>query len=478
MQAMPLMAKRTQFKFLYISHALSTWNARSYEFAAILFTASAFPDTLLASSIRGLVVTFMALSFSSWIGSQIDTSSSRLKCLLLTTSINRVAIISACLGWIYLVDYPRSPDHTTSDEEVPVRQRGLETINESYRLVLFGFVIILGSIEKLSSIGNMLSMEREWVPAMAGLQEGSSSLTSLNATMRRIDLICKLAAPVFVALIVAAFGSNRCCVLTIAGMNCISWGIEALTAYQVWRTTPRLQERRDVLSSISSVTADTRINNSLERFNNVAAKAFEDQIQRLKQYFASDVWIPSVALAMLHISVLSYSATLITYLLNSGFSVTLITTARASSSVVEISSTFVAPVGVSYLAKSSKRHDQAEEDFEGLLEEVDDEGRMHSAGLERLGLWGIWSQLLNLVRPPSRSSLFSWLTSCSSQCSLQSIKSISPNNPLTLPTYSPAFFPNDFPVSLPPCQCQSSLYSHSCPFPAWVCGYSTSPPRN
>ncbi|MCJ1341506.1 hypothetical protein MMC09_006802 [Bachmanniomyces sp. S44760] len=232
---------------------------------------------------------------------------------------------------------------------------------------------------------------------MAGLQEGSSSLTSLNATMRRIDLICKLAAPVFVALIVAAFGSNRCCVLTIAGMNCISWGIEALTAYQVWRTTPRLQERRDVLSSISSVTADTRINNSLERFNNVAAKAFEDQIQRLKQYFASDVWIPSVALAMLHISVLSYSATLITYLLNSGFSVTLITTARASSSVVEISSTFVAPVGVSYLAKSSKRHDQAEEDFEGLLEEVDDEGRMHSAGLERLGLWGIWSQLLNLL---------------------------------------------------------------------------------
>lgn len=54
---------------LYISHFLSTWNARGYEFAAvkihlptlvswlthriqIIFTASAYPETLTASSIR------------------------------------------------------------------------------------------------------------------------------------------------------------------------------------------------------------------------------------------------------------------------------------------------------------------------------------------------------------------------------------------------------------------------------------------
>ncbi|KAI9876617.1 MAG: hypothetical protein M1830_006054 [Pleopsidium flavum] len=43
---------KTQAWNLYTTHMLSTWNARTYEFAAILFTASAYPDTLLASSIR------------------------------------------------------------------------------------------------------------------------------------------------------------------------------------------------------------------------------------------------------------------------------------------------------------------------------------------------------------------------------------------------------------------------------------------
>jgi iron-regulated transporter 1 len=36
---------------LYLCHLLSTWNSRMYEFAAVVFTAEAFPHDLLASSI-------------------------------------------------------------------------------------------------------------------------------------------------------------------------------------------------------------------------------------------------------------------------------------------------------------------------------------------------------------------------------------------------------------------------------------------
>ncbi|KAI0387277.1 hypothetical protein F5Y04DRAFT_274136 [Hypomontagnella monticulosa] len=43
---------RSQALNLYVSHAFSTWNARGYEFAAILFTAAAYPDTLVAAALR------------------------------------------------------------------------------------------------------------------------------------------------------------------------------------------------------------------------------------------------------------------------------------------------------------------------------------------------------------------------------------------------------------------------------------------
>lgn len=36
---------------LYLCHLLSTWNARMYEFAAVVFTAAAFPKDLVASSV-------------------------------------------------------------------------------------------------------------------------------------------------------------------------------------------------------------------------------------------------------------------------------------------------------------------------------------------------------------------------------------------------------------------------------------------
>ncbi len=58
-----------------------------------------------------------------------------------------------------------------------------------------------------------------------------------------------------------------------------------------------------------------------------------NQLRSLQTYLRTPVWQPSLALALLHLSVLSYSATFITYLLSTGFSLVLITAVRALSSV-------------------------------------------------------------------------------------------------------------------------------------------------
>ena len=59
---------------LYISHFLSTWNSRSFQFASVLFLASIFPDTLLPLSVYALVRSVSGIVFGPLIGRTIDKS--------------------------------------------------------------------------------------------------------------------------------------------------------------------------------------------------------------------------------------------------------------------------------------------------------------------------------------------------------------------------------------------------------------------
>jgi iron-regulated transporter 1 len=57
---------------LYISHFLSTWNSRVFEFGAVLYLAAVFPGTLLPMSLYALVRGLSAIVFAPAIGWYID----------------------------------------------------------------------------------------------------------------------------------------------------------------------------------------------------------------------------------------------------------------------------------------------------------------------------------------------------------------------------------------------------------------------
>ena len=252
-------------------------------------------------------------------------------------------------------------------------------------------------------------MERDWVPTFfthASVNGPSpGALTRLNAVMRRIDLTCKLFGPAFVNLLISAT-SIKAGILTIAGMNSVSWGIEVWSARQVWLSCPQLRQAKGdnrveefemspgVLPPMPQPTA----------FTARAKRAWYSQSSQLRAYFSTSVWIPSLSLALLHLSALNFSATFITYLLNTGFTLPLLTIAQTCSSVVEISSTLIVPFGVNRLAQSPKNVDQ-NEDAERLLDEQDTAEKRHGIGLERSGLWGINLQLLCLVQVSSSQLL-------------------------------------------------------------------------
>lgn len=334
---------------------------------------------------------------SSWIGSWIDRAPSRLKPLLLTITINRTAVILACAVWIWIVN-----DNTLGMELRRSAENNTITANTPpimLRVGLFTISVILGVFEKGSGIGNMLSIERDWVPALAvSAGDGSKfsyTLTHLNATMRRIDLISKLFAPVVISLLMSATSSVRAGVLIVAGMSTISWGIEILCAHKVWKGCPQLRKKQGL---VSQTQEESSTELSIDRVNiMVGFKALLwMQWRHLRLYFSTDVWIPSLSLAILHLSVLSYAATFLTFLFSSGFSLILVTTARALSSVVEVFSTVAAPYCIRKLSHASKLR-RIDSDDEALLANDVQERRQHAAGLQRVGLWGICWQISCLV---------------------------------------------------------------------------------
>ncbi|RYP54144.1 hypothetical protein DL768_001029 [Monosporascus sp. mg162] len=91
---------RTLQARLYISHFLSTWNSRLFEFAAVLFLASIFPDTLLPMSVYALVRSGAAILFAQPIGSLIDKGN-RLTVVRISIVGQRLAVAASCgLFWV------------------------------------------------------------------------------------------------------------------------------------------------------------------------------------------------------------------------------------------------------------------------------------------------------------------------------------------------------------------------------------------
>lgn len=58
---------------LYVSHFLSTWNSRMFEFGAVLYLANIFPNTLLPMSVYALARGVAAILFAPAVGYYIDT---------------------------------------------------------------------------------------------------------------------------------------------------------------------------------------------------------------------------------------------------------------------------------------------------------------------------------------------------------------------------------------------------------------------
>ncbi|KAJ5439607.1 uncharacterized protein N7458_010605 [Penicillium daleae] len=300
---------------LYVSHFLSTWNSRVFEFGAVLYLATVYPGTLLPMSAYALSRGLVAILFSSAVGHYIDVGN-RLQVVRVSIVLQRLVVAASCaIFYVLAIGF---------------------SMTQVVNICLLATLTLLACIEKLCSILNMVSVEKDWVVVVAGTDH--AGLRTMNAQMRRIDLVCKLLGPLFIALIDGI--SSETAIVVNFGMNVCSVVVEYYSIAKVYDEVPELQEAK---KSPPRHRVESEQQGFFVRIWRSACQGVRQAFKDFGFYFRHRVFLPSFAGALLYLTVLSFAGQMVTWLLSTGYDSTQVAVARTLAVAFEVLATWVAP---------------------------------------------------------------------------------------------------------------------------------------
>ncbi|KAH7667506.1 Ferroportin-1 protein [Dioscorea alata] len=339
-------------KRMYVGHFLARWGARMWEFSVGLYMINLWPDSLLFTAIYGVVESSSTALFGSFVGKWVDrlTYAKVLKLWLLTQNLSFI-VAGVTVTALLTCSSLKSTSFST----------------------FLSFVILVnlsGAIGVLSTLAGTILIEREWVVVIANGQP-AGVLTEMNSTIRRIDLICKLLAPVFSGFIIS-FISLKASAVTLALWNTLSVWLQYWLLTSVYNGIPAListDEQRKAKPSTSNMLENESYFNENTSF--VHLHWWNRIPEMLSKIPFLDAWIlyskqqvvlPGVSLALLYFTVLSFGTLMTATLQWKGIPAYIIGLARGFSAIVGISATMIYPIVHSHISTL------------------------------RTGLWSIWTQ--------------------------------------------------------------------------------------
>ena len=228
--------------------------------------------------------------------------------------------------------------------------------------------------------------------------------------MRRIDLLCKLLGPFAISAISSY--SIQVAIWVTLGMNVAAVAFEYIFIAQVYNMVPGLRRQ---LSGSSTSEGQRPLAAGLRE-----ADSDDIPFPRLPFYFNHSAFLPSFSLALLYLTVLSFSGQMITYLISVGYTPLQVGVARTISTVFELSATWVAPrvmtqigtvragiwslswqmvwlaIGLSWFFSAAGAH---ETDANNIMSAT---GLAVGVALSRIGLWGYDLCAQSIVQDVSR----------------------------------------------------------------------------
>ncbi|KAF9954585.1 hypothetical protein BGZ72_004473 [Mortierella alpina] len=286
---------------LYISHFLTSWVDRSFEFASYLLIARVFTSSLLQSSLYGLVTTLAALLLSNRIGNWINILS-RLDTYRITLLTQKLSIVLSTILF-----------HV------------LDSADDS-KTVLYAFVIVLGCTLKLAFIGNSIAIEKDWAMIIS---DGHIEL--LLPTMRRIDLICKTLSPILIGPLLLA--PVWVVTVVICAWTVLSTVLEYILISQIHRDVPALGTRAP--HSSTATTGEGQESTEEVQETTVEVTAWE--------YINHKTFLATLALGMLYMNVLSFGGTMTSYLVLIGYNSGLLGIMKAVCGIMGVAGTYLMP---------------------------------------------------------------------------------------------------------------------------------------
>lgn len=301
---------------------------------------------------------------------------------------------------------------------------------------LFCASVLLACLEKLAFVANTVAVERDWIIVV------SDSLNvdrqELNSTMRRIDLICKLVAPVGIGLIDGY--STKIAIWVVFGQNAISVLIEYFAIAHVYNAVPELGQRNEEQQQQQARYAETQGAEMQLGHDDISSEptppprqctSIASTLQPWKAYFHNPAFLASFSLSLLYLTVLSFASQMTTYLLTLGFSSAHISLMRLASVTLELSATCAAPWLMSRIGAIRSGLWFVNEQLAAIalavafFASVNAQTKLAGAilvlgvGLSRLGLWGFDLSVQYLVQedaPAATRGSFSAI-----ECALQNL---------------------------------------------------------
>lgn len=186
-----------------------------------VFLVELYGNSLLLTAVYGLVVAGSVLLLGAIIGDWVDRNP-RLKVAQTSLLVQNSCVI-AC-GILLMVVF--------QFKEELVKLYDGWVLTTCYILV-----ITIANIANLASTATSITIQRDWVVVVAG--QDSSKLADMNATVRIIDQLTNILAPMLVGQIMA-FGSHFIGCGFISGWNLCSMCVEYALLWKVYQKTPAL----------------------------------------------------------------------------------------------------------------------------------------------------------------------------------------------------------------------------------------------
>ncbi|XP_051791985.1 solute carrier family 40 member 1 [Erpetoichthys calabaricus] len=195
-----------------------------WHFALSVFLIELYGHSLLLTAVFGLVMAGSVLLFGALIGDWVDRNP-RNKVAHASLFIQNVSVTVCSIVLMVVFSY----------------KYWIEQIWDGWlTVVCYTVVIILADVANLASTALTIAIQKDWIIVITGYNRGH--LAGMNATMRRIDQITNILAPLVVGQVMT-LASNVVGCGFILGWNLVSLTVEFIFLSRVYKIVPALSTK-------------------------------------------------------------------------------------------------------------------------------------------------------------------------------------------------------------------------------------------